>query len=208
MHRTGDTGASVRETMRAMVLFGIPPEEYWPYSEAQEKFDDEPNQFCYAYAQNYQAVKYCRLDHAGISNLALLAQIKAMLVSELPCMFGFTVYKSIYDDFNFKRGHIPYPSENDEIDGGHAVVAVGYDDRRIIESTDGKVRSQGAILIRNSWGSDWGQGGYGWLPYDYVLAGLTADWWALLKSEWLSKGHFGASINGLSNALGGQPRKK
>ncbi|MBE9070555.1 C1 family peptidase [Leptolyngbya cf. ectocarpi LEGE 11479] len=208
MHRTGDTGASVRETMRAMVLFGIPPEEYWPYTEHADKFDHEPNQFCYAYAQNYQAVKYCRLDHAGISKPALLAQIKAVLVSGVPCMFGFTVYNSIYEDFNFKRGHVPYPGANDEMAGGHAVVAVGYDDHRIIESADGTERSQGAILIRNSWGASWGQGGYGWLPYKYVLAGLTADWWALLKSEWFSKGHFGASIGDWDSHLGGKGGKK
>lgn len=208
MHRTGDTGASVRETMRAMVLFGIPPEEYWPYTEHADKFDHEPNQFCYAYAQNYQAVKYCRLDHAGISKPALLAQIKAVLVSGVPCMFGFTVYNSIYEDFNFKRGHVPYPGANDEMAGGHAVVAVGYDDHRIIESADGMERSQGAILIRNSWGDTWGQGGYGWLPYKYVLAGLTADWWALLKSEWFSKGHFGASIGDWDSHLGGRGGRK
>lgn len=208
MHRMGDTGASVRETMRAMVLFGIPPEEYWPYTEDANTFDHEPNQFCYAYAQNYQAVKYCRLDHAGISKPALLAQIKAVLVSGVPCMFGFTIYNSIYEDFNFRRGHVPYPSANDEMAGGHAVVAVGYDDHRMIESADGTMRSQGAILIRNSWGTAWGQGGYGWLPYKYVLAGLTADWWALLKSEWFSKGHFGASLGDWDSHLGGKGGKK
>ena len=59
----GDTGAFLRTTMGAMALFGVPPEDYWPYSE--EEFDEEPPAFCYAFAQNYQAVKYYRLDPAG-----------------------------------------------------------------------------------------------------------------------------------------------
>jgi GH24 family phage-related lysozyme (muramidase) len=108
MHRVGDSGASLRETMRAMVLFGVPPEEHWPYTESAEELDCEPDQFCYAYAQNYQTVKYCRLDHAGMSEWALLAQIKAVLVAGLPCMFGVTIYKSIHADYNVKLGHIPF----------------------------------------------------------------------------------------------------
>ncbi|MEM9451308.1 MAG: C1 family peptidase [Cyanobacteria bacterium P01_E01_bin.6] len=199
MQRQGDTGASVRETMKAMVLFGIPPEEHWPYDE--EKFDEEPTSFCYSFAQNYQAIKYIRLDHAGIANETLLVQIKSVLVAGFPCMFGFTIYTSIYDEINVEKGYVPYPNQFDTMEGGHAVVAVGYDDHRIIENADGK-RSKGAILIRNSWGTEWGEGGYGWLPYDYVLAGLTADWWSLFQSEWFESGQFGVGANSWTSDIG------
>jgi hypothetical protein len=74
------------------------------------------------------------------------------------------------------------------------VVAVGYDDRKVIENADGEP-TEGALLIRNSWGTRWGQGGYGWLPYDYITKGLTADWWSLLKAEWLATGRFGAGAS-------------
>jgi C1A family cysteine protease len=47
-----------------------------------------------------------------------------------------------------------------------------------------------ALLIRNSWGTGWGSGGYGWLPYDYVVTGLAVDWWSLLKNEWVDTGIF------------------
>ena len=200
MQRQGDTGASVRETMKAMVLFGVPPEEHWPYNE--EKYDEEPNSFCYSFAQNYQALKYFRLDYAGIDLDVLLIQIKAILVAGFPCMFGFTLYTSIHDKANVEKGYIPYPSQLDKMEGGHAVVAVGYDDHRMIENADGK-RSEGAILIRNSWGVEWGRGGYGWLPYDYVLAGLTADWWSLFQSEWFESGQFGAGAGHWTSNVGG-----
>jgi C1A family cysteine protease len=183
----GNVGTSIRSTMKAMALFGVPPEEYWPYQE--DKVNEEPLPFCYAFAQNYQALKYFRLDAAGIQEDLLLAQIKAILVAGIPCVFGFTLYHSIYDDSN-PRGHIPFPHKRDKAEGGHAVVAVGYDDYKQIENADG-YKSQGALLIRNCWGTKWGEGGYGWLPYDYVLKGLTADWWSLLSSEWFDTEQFG-----------------
>jgi C1A family cysteine protease len=82
------------------------------------------------------------------------------------------------------------------------VVAVGYHDRKVIENADGK-RAEGALLIRNSWGTRWGQGGYGWLPYDYIIQGLTADWWSLLKAEWLATGRFGAGASAWNPDKGG-----
>jgi C1A family cysteine protease len=57
---TGDDGAYLRDTMKGMVLFGVPPEKYWPYK--IKDFNVEPTQFCYAFAQSYQAVKYYRPD--------------------------------------------------------------------------------------------------------------------------------------------------
>lgn len=187
MQIEGNVGTSIRNTMKAMALFGVPPEEYWPYQE--DKVNDEPISFCYAFAQNYQALKYFRLDAAGIREELLLAQIKAILVAGIPCVFGFTLYHSIYDESN-PRGHIPFPHKRDKAEGGHAVVAVGYDDYKQIKNADGN-KSTGALLIRNCWGTKWGEGGYGWLPYDYVLKGLTADWWSLLNSEWFDTEQFG-----------------
>ncbi|MBD2301213.1 C1 family peptidase [Nostoc sp. FACHB-190] len=200
MQREGDSGASVRDTMKAMVTFGVCPEEYWPYNE--DKFNEEPTSFCYSFAENYKTIKYFRLDYGQISKYALLSQVKLLLVAEIPCIFGFTLYNSVYDEVNFRRGHIPLPSKRDKVIGGHTVVAVGYHDRKIIENEDGE-RFEGALLIRNSWGNRWGQGGYGWMPYDYIIKGLTADWWSLLKAEWLATGNFGAGASAWNANKGG-----
>jgi C1A family cysteine protease len=71
-------------------------------------------------------------------------------------------------------------------------VTAGYDDKMKIKNTHrGAKETAAALLIRNSWGTGWGDTGYGWLPYEYVLKGLADDWWSLLKNEWIDTGNFG-----------------
>lgn len=84
MGLTGDTGAYLRDTMKAMVLFGIPPESFWQY--VTSDFDVEPSAFCYAFAQNYQAIEYYRLDPSGDSPADVLQRVKSHLAASLPSM--------------------------------------------------------------------------------------------------------------------------
>ena len=177
LHWTGDTGAYLRTTMKAMVLFGAPPEEYWPYDVSQ--YDVEPGPFCFAFGQSYQAIKYYRLDPPGTPRAKLLRRVKAWLAAGYPSMFGFTVY-----NFGNAKGEIAFPGPSDRPVGGHAVVAIGYADARKIG------KDKGALKIRASWGTGWGEKGYGWLPYKYVEAGLAVDWWTLVKSDYLSTKKF------------------
>jgi len=188
MKMKGDTGAFLRTTMGAMVLFGVPPEEYWPYTDDENRFDKEPPAFCYAFAQNYQAVKYFRHDLPGTKPQEVLNKVKIYLSKGHPSMFGFTVYNSI--EQADKTGRIPFPSTKERIEGGHAIVAVGYDDEMKIKNRYGKIETTGALLFRNSWGKGWGEGGYGWLPYEYMLKGLAEDFWSVLKKEWVDTGQF------------------
>src|SRR4030042_544639 len=87
----GDTGAYLRTTMGAMVFFGVPPQPHWPYSDEGNKFDQEPPAFCYAFAQNYQTLKYFRHDPSGSKSDEILKKVKTYLTSGHPVMFGFTV---------------------------------------------------------------------------------------------------------------------
>jgi C1A family cysteine protease len=173
---SGDDGAYLRDTMKAMVLFGVPPEKYWPYR--IKDYNVEPTQFCYAFAQSYQAIQYYRLDPPGTTPSAALGALRTKLAAGLPAMFGFSVYSSMPEGSD-GNGEIPFPGDGDSLEGGHAVLAVGYDDARKIG------KQKGALLIRNSWGKSWGAEGYGWLPYAYLEAGLADDFWSMVTAEFI-----------------------
>lgn len=169
---TGDHGAYLRDTIKAMTMFGVPPESYWSYN--INAFDNEPSSFVYSLANNYKSIKYFRLDPAGTSYSTVLTNVKTQAAAGLPCMFGFTVYSNISN-----AGEIPFPSRGDSVLGGHAVCCVGYDDNKVIGS------QKGALLIRNSWGNSWGYSGYGWLPYSYITQGLASDFWSLTQASFV-----------------------
>lgn len=168
----GDSGAHIRTAMKGLAIFGAPPERYWPYN--PERFDRNPGGFVYCYGQNLQAITYWRLDIGGRPRDDVLRLAKTLLASKKAIAFGFRVYS-----YGNDAGEFPVPDPGARPQGGHAVLAVGYDDaRRIGESI-------GALLIRNSWGKSWGADGYGWLPYEYVTRGLASDFWTLQRKETL-----------------------
>jgi C1A family cysteine protease len=191
MRVTGDTGAWLRNTMGALVLCGVPDEAYWPYTDRDPDFDEEPTSFLYAVADNYEALTYFCYDPAGenLAGDAVLSKIKSYLAAGIPSMFGFYGFHS-FSSSNVKGG-IPYPCPNEQAQWGHAIVAVGYDDSKKIKNTECNKSTTGALLIRNSWGSGWGDKGYGWLPYKYVLKRLALDFWSILKMEWVDTEQFG-----------------
>jgi C1A family cysteine protease len=171
----GDTGAHLRTVMKALAAIGSPPEKYKPYV-AGIGWDVEPDAFLYALAQEFNAMKYYRLDPVGRTEEEVLAAIKANLDAKLPVMGGFVVYENI-EESETNGGYIPMPTVRKEL-GGHAIVIVGYDD------------SMKAFKIRNSWGPTWGVQGYGWLPYDYVLQGLAWDFWSLVEAGFVDMAQF------------------
>jgi C1A family cysteine protease len=169
---TGDTGAYVRTTLQALAKFGVCPERYWPYDIAT--FDDDPPAFCWAHAAQARTLRYFRLDSFRRRRPELLELIKSMATMGMPSIFGFTVY-----NFGDDGGNFPMPEPGDRVYGGHAVMCVGFHDAHKVGD------SKGALRIRNSWGKEWGEDGYGWLPYEYVLRGLTLDWWTIFAQDYI-----------------------
>jgi C1A family cysteine protease len=191
MKVTGDTGAWLRNAMGALALCGVPDEKYWPYADADPDFDIEPPSFVYAVADNFEALKYFCHDPQGsnVSGKTVLTRVKSYLAAGIPSMFGFYGFPS-FKSTNVPGG-IPYPCPGERAEWGHAIVAVGYDDAKKIKNTRCNKTTTGALFIRNSWGTSWGEKGYGWLPYDYVEDRLAKDFWSLLSMEWVKTKQFG-----------------
>jgi C1A family cysteine protease len=174
---SGDCGVDLRTTLRALVRFGVPPAELW--CNEPDKFDEEPPELGpLGFARDYTDVCYVRLDARNAPGEHTLLSVKSYLAAQFPVAFGFPVPRSLGNEPD-----IPYRPTFDSIRGGQAVLAVGYDDRHV-------GAGPGALLIRNSWGATWGDAGYGWLPYDYVKQQLCADFWTILRPDWLASGEF------------------
>lgn len=194
----GDTGAWLRNTMGALTLCGVPPEKYWPYTDRKQPgpgeeryFDLEPTSFVYSVADNYEAIRYFCHDPLGrnVPPERMLDSVKKYIAYGVPSMFGFYGFPS-FGQANVKGG-IPFPCPGERAQWGHAIVAVGYDDTLKIKNLACNLETEGALLIRNSWGTGWGDQGYGWLPYQYVLKGLAKDFWSMLSMEWVDTNQFG-----------------
>jgi C1A family cysteine protease len=159
-HTVGeDAGAMIRDGIKSVSKQGAPHETLWPYVIA--KFRTRPSARAYADARAHPAVLYQRLTPVG-------DQLRGCLTEGYPFVFGFSVYESFETDSVARSGRVPMPKPKEKMVGGHAVLAVGYDHPRE------------HFIVRNSWGSKWGQRGYFTMPYSYVLAAnLCDDFWMI-----------------------------
>ncbi len=177
MNGCGHGGEQLRATWKAIVRFGVPRVHDWP-GEGENR-DREPDAFAYAAARKFPGVNYVRLDGFPQPGEAVVESIKSFLAAGFAAVFGFSVCTSLS-----AGADIPCATIFDGVRGGRAAITVGYDDKHRIRSW------RGAFLINPGWGDAWGEGGYGWLPYAYVAAGLAASFWTLVRSEWLASGEF------------------
>lgn len=158
-----DAGAELRDGIKTVVRQGVCPETLWPYDVV--RFREKPIPACYQDALEHQVVQYMRVDQT-------LAQLKGCLAAGYPIIFGFTVYTGFEAPEVARTGDMGMPGPGERVVGGHAVLAVGYDD------------ATGRFLVRNSWGAGWGKDGYFTMPYEYLLhSDLAADFWTIRLVE-------------------------
>jgi C1A family cysteine protease len=158
---SSDSGAQIRDGIKSVNQQGACPEDLWPYVIAS--FTEHPPANCYTVAAQNKVKAYQRLTQN-------LMQMKACLASGYPFVFGFTVYESFESQTVAQTGVVNMPAASEQVLGGHAVVAVGYDD------------SQQRFTVRNSWGTGWGMQGYFTMPYAYLTQAhpaLTSDFWTI-----------------------------
>ena len=155
-----DSGAEIRDGIKAIASLGAPSEDAWPYDVTQ--FATKPPDADYTAALQDKALEYDSLDNTVVD------QLRNCLALGFPFPFGFSVYESFQSDAVASTGVVPMPGPNEGMVGGHAVLCVGYD------------HTSHVFLVRNSWGLEWGQGGYFSLPYDYLTnSDLASDAWRL-----------------------------
>jgi C1A family cysteine protease len=159
-----DSGAEIRDGIKSVAQLGAPPETAWPY--VITKFARKPSATAYKQALKHQAIRYARVPQTEIG-------IQSVLAAGYPISFGFTVYESFESDVG-SDGIVPMPQPDESVLGGHAVVAIGYK----------QIRRQLYFECRNSWGADWADHGYFWMPATYVTShSLARDFWVIEQVE-------------------------
>ena len=140
-----DVGMFLRDGLKSLAKFGVCSEKLWPYD--AEKFDDKPTEECYGDAEKRKILRYQRI--------LSIHSITRVLNSNKPVVFGIGIYES-FMDLNERIPIVTFPSRREESLGGHAMCLVGYDLEKKL------------FLAKNSFGSDWGNKGYCWIPFDYI----------------------------------------
>lgn len=171
------SGVGLRTVLKALVRFGGPPEHYWPYR--ADALWRPPPPFAYCFAREFRKVRFVRLDGREQTGDQTLDLARSFLAAGFPFALGFPVSSAVGRD-----AEIPFPTVFDSVRMGAAAVAVGYDDGLRIHS------EKGALLVRTCWGDDWGDHGYGWLPYAFIRERMAVDLWTLLKRSWLRSNEF------------------
>jgi C1A family cysteine protease len=155
-----DSGARIRDGIKVVNAIGVPPESDCPY--VIQHFTQKPSTKAFADAKRHRATSYSRVVQD-------LTQMRGCLAAGFPFVVGFTVYTSFESQQVAQTGVVPMPDlQHETVLGGHAVLAVGYDD------------SQQRFILRNSWGAGWGMAGYFTMPYAYLISrSLASDFWTI-----------------------------
>jgi len=167
-----DSGATIRDTVKAAAQYGVVDEASWPYNIS--KFATNPPAALWTTALTHKVTSYHSIADGD------LATMKATLAAGYLVGYGFQVYSYFMSADMAKNGFLNIPGKSETLQGGHAQCLVGYDDQMVNPFNSA---SKGAFLVRNSWGSAWGLAGYYWVSYDYLKnTKLASDFWVIQSS--------------------------
>jgi len=145
-------GTYPRVAMKVLLNYGVCHESYWPYLSHK----NIPLKGAEQDAQRFKIKAYARLKS--------LLEMKRSLLINGPFLAGVKVYKSWFSKNVERSGFIPLPKSNEELMGGHAICIAGYDDKLKV------------FKFKNSWGTEWADQGYGYLPYEYMKKYCSDAW--------------------------------
>lgn len=159
-----DAGAEIRDGIKVIASNGIPSEDVWPYDINQ--FAVKPSNLAISYANHLNSLTYESVDN---TNKQLIVNA---LIKGYPVVFGMTVYDSFMTDKVAATGIVPMPALSESVQGGHCMVIVGYR------------KEDDTFIVRNSWGTSWGQQGYCRIPASYLTNNdLSTDFWVVYSLQ-------------------------
>jgi C1A family cysteine protease len=158
-NKNADKGATNRNGIKTLAKYGVCEDADWKYDIF--KFDVKPPPELYEKALSRRIKKYYSVTN--------LEDVLYNLASDRPVLFGFEVFDSFAATGmgSITKTGIYKHNPKDKVDGGHAVVAVGYDLRKK------------TLLVRNSWGIFWGDSGYCHMPFSFITSGYCTDFWVI-----------------------------
>jgi C1A family cysteine protease len=162
-----DIGSTLTQGVVALQKYGVCSDTVWPY--ITSKYTNKPPTNAYTEGLNHQILESSRVQQT-------ITSMKGCLISGYPFVVGILIYSSFEKVTVTTTGYVSMPNPSKEkILGGHAVICVGYNDNK------------GVWIMKNSWGSRWGDKGHFYLPYNYLLSNkLAGDMWTIRKVETIS----------------------
>ncbi|MCA2227196.1 C1 family peptidase [Nonomuraea aurantiaca] len=166
-------GSHILFSLAAWTRYGLADEASWPL-DLNRVNDDPPEE---AYPASAPRLQLRRLAGDAMPPEKLLTSLKTPLAVGVPVVFEVTLHLSTTG--SFADGIFPVPHPREALLGTHVVLLVGYD-----ENQPCGPGLTGAFRVLNSWGTRWGDDGYGWLPFAYVRQGPVRDSWLAIEPGW------------------------
>jgi C1A family cysteine protease len=150
-----EEGTQPKTAMQVLQKYGVCPENIMPYSTLTDLPIPQVPQVsgkALDAAAVFRIETYAQLCSSyDMNRNQVLNAMRQALKREGPFMIALLVCENFEPDEN---NFLPLPEGS--VRGGHAVGIVG------------DLPNSGCLILRNSWGVDWGDKGYAYLPYEWI----------------------------------------